>query len=415
MKNKTILIILFSVLTALLITYFYLGKSHKKQFSWKESYKADSDQPYGTFFIRQLLDGYRPDGKFIYNDKTSLSDLLSHDSINYPANYIFIGSELVLSNEDINSLLSFIRSGNDALIASSYLPYELVDSIFFPACENELYLDEHIKASATFNFYHPSLRTDGYTFVYKPGSQQRDYKWMALQQGVFCDSARALVALGYFDQDAVNFFRLSFGKGNLYVHTNPIVFTNYFMRMADKADYAARVLSHLDDKTIIWDEYSRSQFSSPETESNPLALIMQHNSLKYAWWLMLVAVILYTMFTAKRKQRIIPVWEEKVNTSLEYVKMISALHFKNGNNKDIALKKMKYFLYFIRGKYAIYSAHLTQDHFKRLAEKSQVSLDHIELIFGQYQKIEKNPYNAIGNHQLIDLYNAIDYFYKHCK
>lgn len=415
MKRNTILIVLFSVLTALLITYFFFGRERKKKFSWKETFSADSDQPYGTMFIRQLLEGYRPGEKFIHNDKTPLSDLFDNDSTSYPADYIFIGNELLLNEEDTHELLEFIQSGNDALVITRYLPYQLVDSIFYAECENGLYLDKHVMPSATFNFYHPSLHTvKGYTYAYRPGSR-RDYEWTALQPGVFCDSTRALVALGHFDNDAVNFFKLPFGEGNLYIHTNPIAFTNYFMRMPDKTEYAAEVFSHLKGKTIIWDEYSRSQFVSPETESNPLALIMQHDALKYAWWLMLVSVILYTVFTAKRKQRIVPVREEKINTSMEYVKMISALHFENGNNNDIALKKMKYFLYFIRAKYGINSAHITHNHFKRLAEKSEIDLNHIESIFDQYGRIEKNPYSSAGAHQLMSLYNAIEYFYKHCK
>jgi hypothetical protein len=416
-KRNTILIVLFSVLTAVLITYFFLGKEQKKRFSWKENYKADSDQPYGTLFIRQLLESYRPGEKFIHDDKTPLADLLTKDTVGYPADYVFIGSDLVLNYADRQELLKFIAAGNDAFVATRFLPFDLVDSIFLAECENELYLNEHTMSSATFNFYHRSLHTaKGYTYAYKPGSKLRNYRWTALQPDVFCDSARALVALGHFDNDAVNFFKLPFGEGNLYIHTNPIAFTNYFMRMPDKAEYAAEVFSHLRGKTIIWDEYSKSQFTSDESETNPLALIMQHDSLKYAWWLMLVTVILYTVFTAKRKQRIVPVREEKINTSLEYVKMVSALHFENGNNKDIAVKKMKYLIYFIRAKYGIHSPQLTQEHFKRLAEKSQIDLNHIETIFDAYRRIEKNPYSAAADaHQLMSLYNAIDHFYKHCK
>ncbi len=416
MKKNTILLALFSVLVALLIMYFYFGRNDKQSFSWNENYKTDSDQPYGTLFIRKLLESYRPGEKFLLNDKIPLSMLLAKDSIAFPADYVFIGSELSLSDDDVQSLLDFIYSGNDAFVATRYLPYTIIDSIFRAECENEMFLSDHIMSSATLNFYHPELRSaKGYNYTYKPGSQIRNYTWMALQADVFCDSAQSLVALGHFDNDAVNFFRLRFGKGNLYVHTNPIVFTNYFVRSKDKVEYAAGVFSHLRGKTIIWDEFGRSQFVPDETPSNPLALIMQHDSLKYAWWMMLVSAILYTVFTAKRRQRIIPIREEKINTSLEYVKMVSALHFENGNNKDIALKKMKYFQYFIRSKYGIQNAQLTPNHFKRLAEKSQIDIDHIESIFVQYQRIEKNPYESIGAHQLIALYNAIDHFYKHCK
>ncbi len=416
MKKNTILIALFTVLALLLTAYFFFGKERRKPFSWKENFKSDSDQPFGTLFIRQLLETYRPGEAFIRNENRSLSELLQSDSIRYPADYVFMGRELYLTDEDSEALLTFIHEGNDAFIATNYLPYQLTDSLFYAECANEMYVTEVEMPAATFNFLHPTLQTEkGYTYTYRPGRQTRPYRWMSLQPGVFCDSAYSVVALGYFNNEAVNFFKMPFGKGNLYIHTNPIAFTNYFIRMPDKAAYASDVFSHLRGKTIIWDDMSQSRMSSPEDESNPLSLLMQHESLKYAWWLMLVSAILYTIFTAKRKQRIIPVREEKVNTSLEYVKMVSALHFENGNNRDIALKKMKYFLYFIRAKYGIHSANFTEEHFKRLAEKSQIDFTHIESIFSEYGRIEKNPYSSAGPHQLLSLYNAIDHFYKHCK
>jgi hypothetical protein len=238
---------------------------------------------------------------------------------------------------------------------------------------------------------------------------------MTLQPGVFCDSTRSIVALGHLQEDDVNFFKLPYGQGNLYVHTTPLVFTNFFMRSQEKAEYAAKVFSHLGGETIIWDEFSRSKFSAQDKETNPLAYILQHDSLRYAWWMMLTSAILYTVFTAKRKQRIIPVREEKVNTSLEYVKMISALHFKNGNHQDIAVKKMRYFLHFIRAKYGIHSHTFTQEQKVRLAEKSQIDIKDISFIFDEYERIESNPYSSTGPHRLMSLYNAIDHFYKHCK
>lgn len=419
MKKQTVIIILFVVLAALLLIYFFSGKGEKKQYSWKESYKADSDQPYGTIFIRKLLEHYRPGEKFILNDKTPLHELLAKDTAasDIPADYIYIGDQLYLTPEDKDALLAFIYAGNDAFIATRYLPFNLIDSVFIPECEQEIFLSEYMMPAATFNFYHTSLRKPkGYTYAYREGSQKKNYAWMALQPALFCDSLTSVVPLGHFNDRSVNFFRLSFGYGNLYIHTNPIAFTNYFMRTPDKAEYAANVLSHLRGRTIIWDEFSRSKFAPPpERQTNPLAYILQHRSLKYAWWMMLASAILYTVFTAKRRQRIIPVREEKVNTSLEYVKMISALHFENANHRDIAVKKMKHFLYFIRAKYGIYGHQLTEEHFKRLAEKSQVERKHIDFIFEEYARIENNRYGTAGAHQLMTLYNAIDHFYKHCK
>lgn len=226
-----------------------------------------------------------------------------------------------------------------------------------------------------------------------------------------------MTPLGFLQEDQVNFVKLRYGMGHLYIHTNPIVFTNYFMCKADKAEYASRVFSHLGGKDIIWDEYSKLQFNQEQKyqSQSPLSYILQHKSLKYAWWMMLGSVLLYTVFTAKRKQRIIPVLEEKVNTSLEFVKMISMLHFQNGDHMDIARKKMKYFLYFVRAKYGIHATPFTESHMRRLSEKSKIEYGDILAIFTTYRLIESNAYSVPGENRLITLYNVIDKFYKHCK
>lgn len=413
--KRTTIIILFSVLTVVLLTYFFMGAENEPRYSWRENYRTDSDQPFGTMFIQRLLKTYRPGEKFILNDKTPLSKLLE-DSTGFPADYVFIGDQLYFSEEDTEALLAFIHSGNDAFVAARYLPMQIIDSIYSQDCDQQIFVKEHSLALVTMNFYHPSIKTrKGYKYVYREAGNRKSYPWMALQPDIFCDSLHSIVALGHLQSDKVNFFKLPFGKGNLYVHTNPIAFTNYYMRLPDKAEYAAKVLSHLSGKTIIWDEFSRSKFSAEENKTNPLAYILQQKSLRYAWWMMLVSAILYTVFTAKRKQRVIPVREEKVNTSLEYVKMISALHFKNGNNQDIALKKMKYFLHFIRAKYGIHGHPFTREHMERLSAKSQVDLKDIAFIFDEHARIESNPYSTTGPHRLLSLYNAIDNFYKHCK
>ena len=125
--------------------------------------------------------------------------------------------------------------------------------------------------------------------------------------------------------------------------------------------------------------------------------------------------MLYVIFAAKRKQRVIPVLEVKNNTSLEFVKMISALHYQNGNHLDMARKKMKYFQYFIRSKYGIQAQTFTKEHMAKLAEKSKVGIGVVQLIFSEYAIIEKNSYYNTEASRLVNFYFAVDNFYRHCK
>jgi hypothetical protein len=180
-------------------------------------------------------------------------------------------------------------------------------------------------------------------------------------------------------------------------------------------DYASAVFSHLRHKNLIWDEFSKvpSYNYGNSLERSPLYFIMQQQSLRYAWWILLIASILYVVFAAKRKQKIIPVIESKVNTSLQFVNMVAALHFLNQNHKDMALKKMRHFLYHVRTKYNLSTNKIDETFIKKLSLKSQVSEADINIIFEHYNVVDR--FKNITDSRLADLYKHIDNFYKQGK
>jgi hypothetical protein len=142
---------------------------------------------------------------------------------------------------------------------------------------------------------------------------------------------------------------------------------------------------------------------------------MQQPALKYAWWMLIAGAVLYIIFASKRTQRIIPVLEPKTNTSLEFLNVISSLHYQNPDHLDMARKKMKYFLYFIRARYGINAPAFTQEHVKRLAEKAKVDVADVQAIHDRYKTIESYGTFNEEPDRLIALYQAIEKFYKTCK
>ncbi|HEX8040685.1 MAG TPA: hypothetical protein VF490_16120, partial [Chryseosolibacter sp.] len=293
----------------------------------------------------------------------------------------------------------------------------IIDAVYTRECDTEVDYQPHRSKSVTLNFFHGSLKTaPGFSFAFRFADMDEPYSWNYLDPDLFCDSTRTIVPLGFFEDDLVNFVRIPAGKGSLFLHTNPLVFTNYFLTSRDKTGYASRVFSHLDGRDLIWDEYSKVLYSGDDNGyNNPLYYILQHPSLKYAWWLLLLTVALYVFFAARRQQRVIPVLEPKTNTSLEFVKLISRLHYKNGNHVDMARKKMKYFLYFVRSRYGIHAETFGEEQMRKLAEKSRVTLADVSGIFSQYYLIEEKFRDNIEVNRLIQLYDSIENFYRHCK
>lgn len=413
-KSRITIIVLFSVLGLLLLLYFAFS-GNKKRYQWFESYDVESNQPYGTLFIKNLLQGYRPGGNFVFNTEKPLQALLKGDDLRKATDYIFIGQSIYLTDPDIDALLDFIDSGNDAFIASLEVPEALIERMYMPECDRIVTIQDNEAASVTMNFYHETLYTQGgYRFAFRFINEDVSYFWNVFSPEIFCDSTSSLTPLGYQEPNAVNFIKISYGEGNLFLHSNPIAFTNYFLSKSNKVDYCTRVFSHLNGTHLIWDEHSKIPFMGNNNVYNsPLYYVLQQPSLKYAWWMLLLSAFLYIFFTAKRVQRPIPVLEPKTNTSLEYVHLISSLHYQNGNHLDMAKKKMKYFLYFIRSRYGIHAQTFGEEHIRKLAEKSKVNLEEVQTIFDQYKTIESAFYNV--DTKLSDLYYAIENFYRHCK
>lgn len=409
------MIILIVVLAALLVLFF-IFYGDEKHYQWYEGYRANSPQPYGTMFMQQLLEHYRPGADFTLNKKP-ISEALAKVAEPAKTDYIFIGQNIFLNDEGREALTTFIERGGDVFIASIRLPEEVLEDVYFPECDSAISMHANFQRSVNMNFIADTLRTtSGFDYAFRFMTEDVSYQWNYFSNGAFCDSAYAVAPLGFQDDGRVNFVRIAIGEGNLYLHANPLVFTNYFLVDRKKLNYVSGVFSYLDGRDIIWDEYSKLPFlGNSNAYNSPLYYIMSQPALKYAWWLMLLTVLLYVVFAAKRKQRVIPVIEGKRNTSLEFVNVISQLHYKNGNHLDMAHKKMKYFLYFVRSRYGIHAEKYEETHIHRLAEKSRVPLDEVEVIFARYRLIEERFRNNIEANRLVDLFDAIENFYKQCK
>lgn len=416
MNNTRVIIIAAVVTVGLVVGILYFMSTSNKTFSWWESYDPASDDPYGTMFIRKMLESYRDEGTFTINEKTVLRKILPGTPNG--TDLVFIGHSTFLDSADVNAVVDFMTRGNDVFIASLDPPTAILKRMWFTDCPIEPFYSNWKEDFMKANFYHESLHSpEGYIFQYRFAGLDRPYAWRSIHRRVFCNETGTLVPLGYHAEDNVDFFKIPFGKGNLFIHANPLVFTNYFLAKKDKLLYANGVFSHLQGRNILWDESSKLPFSEGDQNdfNSPLYFIMEQPALRYAWWMILVTVVVFVIFAAKRKQRIIPVLEPKSNTSLEFVNLIAALHFQNEDHLDMARKKMKYFLYFIRSRYGIQTSVFTAAHVPILAERSKVNIADINILHDRWNVIEHFGHHQIEEERLIHLYTSIDHFYRNCK
>ena len=83
--------------------------------------------------------------------------------------------------------------------------------------------------------------------------------------------------------------------------------------------------------------------SMDSKEQSPLRYFLSQPPLRWAVTLAFITVLVFMIFTAKRRQRIIPEVEKPKNRNLEFVKLIGTLYYQKHDYRDLVLKKYAYF------------------------------------------------------------------------
>ncbi len=400
----------------LLLLFFASNYNREKKFNWKESYLNYSKQPYGTYVLYELLEDY-----FTDYEVTTLRNDLSYELIQYQQDtimiYMYVGEDMYIDSLDTHSLLSFVANGNQAFIAAKFLPYMLFDTLAFYDCQIADVQHWRTAPTAEVNFVHPNLSCEeDFTYLYLEQNSPALYAWR-----FYKDSCLSVVnkpyVLGVADSN-INFIQVPFGGGNFYLHTQPLLFANLFLLKEQGIDYASKALSHLEEGPIYWDEFSRfetnsSQNQPPQFAKSPLSFILATRELHWAWYLALSLILLYFLFRAKRRQRIIPILETPENNSLEFIKTVGRLYFQQQNHRKLILQQMRLFLGHIRTNYHLSTKEKNEELIQKIVEKSQLPATSVQRIFESYQTYQKRTH--VSEDELVQFNQYLTYFYSNAK
>ncbi len=430
MFDRKTIISLALVAVVILGGLLYFNSLNKNLYDWSESYKVDSDQPYGGYAMYELMKNTFSDYQF--KDIGSLKDELPETTDN-PATYVFLGYGMYLDSIRAEKLLDFVGNGNNAFIMARYLPADFIsDFLAFEDCDLNYNRSYSIYNDSTVNakLIHPKLKnTTSFTHKYRHKTRSRN--WEYINWSDYCyDEIPDYLELGFMNDSLANFIRIPHGNGYFYLHSTPIMFSNINLIEEGKRDYVEKVLGHIEDGDIYWDKENpiggipsridetggTVNTGADLTDKTPLQFILSQRSLAWAWYLLLASGLLYLMFRAKRRQRIIPVLEPNVNTSLEFVETIGMLHWQQNDHRQLAMQQMRLFANHVNARYHIpikNMADVNEKMTKRLASVTDIPEVHFEKIFKEYQNIESK--SAISEKELVNFHQLMEYFYNHRK
>jgi hypothetical protein len=363
--------------------------SAPKKLEWKPSFKRQDKIPFGAYIAFDLLKDAFPKSYIETNYKSIYLKLAEKSYQN--TSLIIITDEFEPGHASILALYEFVENGNKVFVAADGFEEELRDSFNL---KSSIYFNNELKGDSIPHYFsNPGITSDSAYWIKSP--------WMGFYfESV--DTAKS-INLATIDHDKLHFIRIPYGKGEFFVHNQPYAFTNYNILFKNNAEYLFKTFSYLKNDNILWDENYK-----PGRESNtPLAYILEQDSLRAAWYLILLLGLLFMIFGAKREQRIIPVVKPPENSSLEFAKTLGNLYLSNKNHKDIAKKKYTYWLDFLRENYFIQIDNPDELNAAKISEKTGVNVEKIIKIKKYIDNCER-----IGPEMLMKFNQYIEEFYK---
>ncbi len=412
-RNGIVIIAAVSVLGILAALYLM----RDPDYNWYRMYGIDDTEPFGLRYFKEVLEESNGIHEVNIHDESfnALMQEAWEDEEPMTGTYLYVGASKYLDNTVLDSILRFIDRGNTAFISSNYIPYQLHDTVFQrgnAGYQSKSALDSD---SINLNFYSgTSLTLDStYVFQHRVKDTTELYSFYSYNPHWFRDSLN-YSSLGYFDNNRINFLEITWGKGKIYLHSTPLAFTNLHFIEEEGFNYINQIISKIPEGDIHWDNSRYTNYDSNrrhrDFSEGPLDFLLEQQSLRWAWYLLLGSVFAYLLLNTKRKQRIIPLITKNKNASLDFVQTVGNLHYAEGNNRSILMKEREILFYFIRKQLHINPKLDDPDFNEKLAHKSGIELKDIRSIMEMSKVIESNL--EISSEFLISYHQKIEAFYQ---
>jgi len=398
-------------LVALFGTYVALEYYSPKPLDWRPTFINTDKIPYGTYVLYdqlpQLLgtDSVEAVRLPIYSQLTNertFDELEEEEPIEARANYLFVNEKFQATPTDTRALLRFVAAGNDVFIAAEdfgdYQSFFRDTLGFHTALTTAKPLDvarSDRRDSATVRFTNPALHSVRYRL---PAAQAQRY--------FVVDSGRVGHTLATDNQNHAVFISLDHGRGHFYLCSLPTAFSNYFLLQPRHSGFASAAFAYLPPRPVWWDEYQKQGRTG---DQSVLRMLLNHDALRTAYYLLAITVLLFVLMGARRLQRIIPTIKPLPNTTLLFTSTVASLYQQGGNHARIAEKKAGLFLDFLRTRFQETTPDFSDEAFReRLSQKAGLPRTRIDELLRLINFVRTAP--QVSDQQLLQMTQAISNF-----
>lgn len=207
-----------------------------------------------------------------------------------------------------------------------------------------------------------------------------------------------------------------YGKGEVIFVSSPLLFTNYGMLEGNTSVYIFRLMSYLADLPVYRTEAYVKTDAMLVAEQSPFREFIKRPPLRWALYLALLGVVLFMIFTARRRQRVIPIMSKPANRSLEFIQLIGTLYYQRKDHVNLVRKKFKLFAEELRKTAGVDISDVNTDdsEYLLLAEKTGMNSDRLKKVIRQIRLVLHSEGN-ISVEEMRSLIDAMDAIVSHAK
>jgi len=393
MKKDWKYLLYLSVAIGLFITVKLLSP---RQHNWTITYAHDDRNPYGGYALNEVLPSLFEKHTIRHSYQT-LYEI--KDSLKLAGSILIVCTDFKGHREDAHALLKHVEVGGSAFISAEEFWGDFADTLKLATVDHLFKNGTTVFAqedTTSIHFINTSLDTSAH-YYFSRGNIRNYFNEF--------DTTRTTVLAVNEDGKPVT-IRVKWGQGNLILNSTPLAFTNIYLLSRNNHEYISTMLSCLPEDDVEWTEYY--QLGRMES-GTPLRFILSDESLRWAYYILVLSLLAFMIFEMKRKQRIIPVLPSLTNTSLEFIGTIGNLYYQNGDHKNAALKKINFLFDHIRAKFWLSTTRLNDDFVQALSAKSGIAINEVTELVATILRVQSKA--QISGDELIDLNEKLEKFY----
>lgn len=450
------------VMLALFVLFCLLQVNLPKKFVWSPTFSHVDKQPFGCFVFDSVLTQSLPNGYHV-TKKTFFQ--LDQEHAKEKISVLMVVDQQNLKQLDVKYLCNIARRGGKVMVVASgsfddgrnadtvvvdelerTFNVRIEDGTYFSlrgilaglkAHDNDMYDTiywnnrETMYAAQSYRMFYnmvggtlfvdsvPKVKRLAYTL----STAGYDYRHDSLYVGDFTgfdtivDEKERIERIDTFAIKKIPVaVSVPYGKGEVIFVSSPLLFTNYGMLEGNTFVYIFRLMSYLADLPVYRTEAYVKTDAMLVAEQSPFREFIKRPPLRWALYLALLGVVLFMIFTARRRQRVIPIMSKPANRSLEFIQLIGTLYYQRKDHVDLVRKKFKLFAEELRKTAGVDISDVNTDdrEYLLLAEKTGMNSDRLKKVIRQIRLVLHSEGN-ISVEEMRSLIDAMDTIVRHAK